>query len=268
MGYRVQTAERNFRRTGNHELPDAVVFDTVEDYVGFVGKKKEWKLFVQSLEKVRTSIPRLNDWVSVHCLWLTDARIDWMSILSVCHYFMDNPRPDLYLRQLPIVVHTKFMEEHAALIQSLLDFLIPDHIRNPQQRRLAERYFLRYDEPLIRMRILDAALACFGDLSDISLPLSDFERLDLQAKNILIAENKMNFLTLPLAPSTIAVWSGGARNPSEQLSLLDEEERKLFSQLKLTDKNRLEQEKITQGYVNEYLKNLLGSQTERLRTDY
>lgn len=31
-------------------------------------------------------------------------------------------------------------------------------------------------------------------------------------KNILIAENKMNFLTLPLITSTIAIWSGGGFN--------------------------------------------------------
>ena len=28
-GYQVQTAERNFRRTGSHELPDTVVFETI-----------------------------------------------------------------------------------------------------------------------------------------------------------------------------------------------------------------------------------------------
>lgn len=164
--------------------------------------------------------------------------------------------------------------------------------------------------------MLDKHLTSLGNFSDISIPLSDFEKLDLPAKNVLITENKMNFLTLPAMPSTIAVWSGGgfnvsylrniawltekdilywgdidehgfqmlhqlrsyypntqsimmdyktfehfsefsvagARNKSEQLSLLNEEEYKLFERLKMMDKNRLEQEKISQGYVEEYLK--------------
>ncbi|MCO5237453.1 MAG: DUF2220 family protein [Chitinophagaceae bacterium] len=319
IGYLVKTTEKNFRRTGSHELPDAVIFETVEDYISFTGKKSEWKLFLLNYEKVIKGIPQLKAWVLSNCVWLTDTQINWDDVLKVGRYFLDNPRPNLYLRQLPIAVHTKFIEENVTVIQSLLDFLIPHDIRNLQQRRFAERYFLKYDEPLIRIRMLDKHLNCFGNFSDISLPLSDFEKLDLSAKNILITENKMNFLTLPAMPSTIAVWSGGgfnisylrnvvwlaekhilywgdidehgfqmlhqlrsycphtqsimmdcktfehfsefavagARNKSEQLSLLDEEERKLFEKLKLMDKNRLEQEKISQGYVEEYLKSLL-----------
>lgn len=319
IGYLVKTTEQNFRRTGSHELPDAIVFETMEDYVSFTGKKTGWKLFMLNYEKVIKSIPQLKAWALSNCVWLTEAQINLDDILKVCHYFLDNPSPNLYLRQLPIAVHTKFIEDNVTVIQSLLDFLIPHHIRNHHQKRFAERYFLKYDEPLIRIRILDTRLTCFGNFSDISIPLSDFEKLVLPAKNVLITENKMNFLTLPVMPSTIAVWSGGgfnvsylknvvwltekhilywgdidehgfqilhqlrsycqnaqsimmdyktfehfsefavagARNKSEQLLLLNDEERKLFEQLKLTDKNRLEQEKIHQAYVEEYLKNLL-----------
>ena len=261
----------------------------------------------------------MQNWALQNCLWLTNKNVNWNDVLKVCQYFIETPKPNLYLRQLPIEIHTKFIEENNALIQSLLDYLIPDHIRSVTQKRFAERYFLKYDEPLIRIRMLDIDLNRFGNFSDISIPLSDFEKLDMPASNILITENKMNFLTLPATPSTIAVWSGGgfnvsylknvqwlkekhilywgdidehgfqilhqlrryypntqsimmdyktfehfsefsvagARNKSEQLSLLNGEEHKLFERLKLIDKNRLEQEKISQGYVEEYLKSFL-----------
>jgi hypothetical protein len=319
IGYLIKTAEKNFRRTGSHELPDAIVFETVEDYISFIGRKREWKLFMLNYEKVIKSIPQLKAWVLSNCVWLTDAQTNWDDILKVCLYFLDNSRPNLYLRQLPIAIHTKFIEDNVTIIQSMLDFLIPYHIRNHQQKRFAERYFLKYDEPLIRIRMLDTHMACFGNFSDISIPLSDFEKLDLPARNVLITENKMNFLTLPAMPSTIVVWSGGgfnisylrnvcwlsgmnilywgdidehgfqilhqlrsyypqaksvlmdyktfehfsefavvgSRNKSEQLSLLNDEEHKFFKQLKLIDKNRLEQEKISQVYVEEYLRSLL-----------
>lgn len=319
IGYLVKTTEKNFRRTGSHELPDAIVFETVEDYVSFTDKKKEWKFFLSNYEKITANIPRLKDWVLPNCLRLTDAYTNWDDILKVCHYFLNNPRPNLYVRQLPIAVHTKFIEENVTVIQSMLDFLIPDHIRNHHQRQFAERYFLKYDEPLIRMRILDTCLTYVGNFSDISIPLTDFERLDLPAQKVLITENKMNFLTLPPIPCAIAVWSGGGfnvsylrnvdwlkekhifywgdidehgfqilhqlrsyyphtqnimmdfktfehfsefavtgtRNKSEQLSLLNDEEQRLFEKLKLSDKNRLEQEKVSQGYVEEYLRTAL-----------
>ncbi|RKD15160.1 hypothetical protein BCY91_06465 [Pelobium manganitolerans] len=318
-GYVVQTAGRNFRRTGTHELPDAIVFETIEDYITFTGYNKEWNVFLTNYNIIKNSIPSLHDWALQNCLWLTNKNINWNDVLKVCQYFIKTPRPQLYLRQLPIEIHTKFIEENNALIQSLLDYLIPDQIRSVGQKRFAERYFLKYDEPLIRIRMLDIDLTCFGNFSDISIPLSDFEKLDIPARNILITENKMNFLTLPAMPSTVAVWSGGgfnvsylknvhwltekrilywgdidehgfqilhqlrsyylstqsimmdcktfeyfskfavtgSRNKSERLSLLNNEEHNLFEKLKQIDNNRLEQEKISQRYVEEYLKSLL-----------
>jgi len=145
---------------------------------------------------------------------LTLPETNWDDIIKVCQYFIGTPRPNLYLRQLPIPVHTKFIEEHSALLQSLLDFLIPDHIRNKEQKKFAERYFLNHDEPLIRIRILDEKLAVYNNIMDISFRLSDFEQIDLNCEIVLVTENKMNFLTLPLLPSAIAIWSGGGFNVS------------------------------------------------------
>lgn len=64
-GYEVKTAKHNFRRTGNHELPNSIVFETTEDYVTFIGRKKEWKTFLSNYEQTVTSIPSLKDWLSI-----------------------------------------------------------------------------------------------------------------------------------------------------------------------------------------------------------
>jgi hypothetical protein len=318
IGYLVETAGRSFQRTGSHDLPDTIVFQTLEDYLFLTNKKKEWKVFCSNYSKIISSIPALKNWAMLNCLWLTEPGVIWNDVLKVCRYFIQTPRPALYLRQLPIEIHTKFIEENSTLIQSLLEFLIPGHIRTAAQKRFAERFFLRYDEPLIRLRFLDSEQQFDKRFSDISIPLSDFEQLELPAQNVLIAENKMNFLTLPLLDTTIAIWSGGgfnisylknavwllkknifywgdidehgfhilhqlrsyyphaksvmmdrntfdqfhiyavdgSRNTSESLSLLTKEENELFQFLKTLDKkNRLEQEKIPQVYVDECLQN-------------
>lgn len=213
-GYVVESSVFSFRRTGSHELPDRIVFETVDDYLAFTGKKREWNLFRVNYDLIFSVIPALKLWSVENCLWLTEQRLQWDNVLKVCQYFISTPRPDLYLRQLPLEVHTKFIEENIALIQSLLNFLIPEHVRNPGQKRFAERFHLKYDEPLIRVRILDSADRVAGYFSDISIPLSDFEQCGFPALNVLIAENKMNFLTLPSLPSSIAVWSGGGFNVS------------------------------------------------------
>src|SRR5258708_3859889 len=208
-GYVVKTAEKHFRRTGSHQLPQSIVFETADDYLDFMRKKVEKERFLHNYDLVIQILPRLRNWVYQDPLPLTFTEVDWQGILAVCSYFISNPRPNLYIRQLPVPVHTKFVENNASLLQSLLDFLIPEHIRDISQKKFVDRYFLQRDEPLIRLRILDPALALADNILDLSVRLSDFERGGWKNKNVVITENKMNFLTLPELPSTIAIWSDG-----------------------------------------------------------
>lgn len=320
IGYLVEKTGYNFRRTGNHELPERIVIETLDDFLYLTGKKKEWETFSKNYELVKDGIPALKEWALANTTWLLKEKTDWNNVLKVCRYFLSIPRPDLYIRQLPIEVHTKFVEENATLFQSLLDFLIPEHVRDIQQRRFTERYFLKYDEPLIRIRILDEAIQFQHQIKDLSIPLSFFRSIQLDCNYILIAENKMNFLTLPDIPASIALWSGGGFNISYLKSIewladkqiyywgdLDEHGFQILHQLrsyypkakslmmdlsaynafqqfavstapttisnlplltngetevldllrKTPHKNRLEQERISQEYVVEIIKNLM-----------
>lgn len=213
-GYLIVTSGKNFRRTGTHELPDSIVFETSDDYLHYVGKKKEWKTFLNNLELLMTSLPQLKEWILGNVLLLTSPLKYWNDLIKVCQYFIATPRPNLYLRQLPIHIHTKFIEENSIVLQSLLNYLIPDHIRDNGQKKFAERYFLKHDEPLIRIRILDDKLALYKKIKDISIRLSDFKDWEFNCSIVLITENKMNFLTLPGLPDAIAIWSGGGFNVS------------------------------------------------------
>jgi len=213
-GYLVKTATQHFRRTGSHDLPDCIVFETADDYLHFTRKKKEWELFIGNYELLISNLPHLQAWAVDNPLLLTLPEVNWQGIIHICQYFIANPRPDLYVRQLPIQVHTKFIEDSSSLLSSLLDFLIPQHIRNKGQRKFAERYFLQRDEPLIRIRILDEKLAIHSNIMDLSIRLPDFEKTGWDCNSVVITENKMNFLTLPPVPSAIAIWSGGGFNVS------------------------------------------------------
>lgn len=226
IGYLVEKAGYNFRRSGNHDLPECVIIETLDDFLHITGKEKDWAIFIKNYGAIYERIPALKDWAMVNTTWLVKKGIDWEGILKVCNYFISVPRPGLYLRQLPIEIHTKFIEENASLLQSLLDFLIAEHIRDKQLKRFSERYFLKYDEPLIRIRILDKDLFLEQGINDISIPLSSFHSDRFNCKHILITENKMNFLTLPDIPSAIAVWSGGGFNISflKNIEWLNEKE--------------------------------------------
>lgn len=214
FGYTLEFQLVKTKFLASQNLPVSIYFDTEKDFLKFLNKEKEVELFKLDVEKIINAFPELKEWIIRNPLGVVTKESDWDDIIKVCQYFMETPRPHLYLRQLPIEIHTKFIEENNIMIQSLLDFLIPDHIRSIKQKRFAERFFLKYDEPLIRLRFLDENPNPHFKFKDISIPLSDFEKMELPAENILIAENKMNFLTLPSIDSTVAIWSGGGFNIS------------------------------------------------------
>jgi len=58
LGYLIKTSGKNFRRTGVHELPDIIVFDSADDYLHFTGKRKEWRLFLRNYEFVKARHPK------------------------------------------------------------------------------------------------------------------------------------------------------------------------------------------------------------------
>ena len=70
------------------------------------------------------------------------------------------------------------------------------------------RYGLRFEEPQVRFRWLDVSRA-FGGLSDATVPLSQLAAYAPPCDQVLITENKINFLTLPQHADTLALFGGG-----------------------------------------------------------
>lgn len=212
IGYSLVTTERQFDKIGKQIVPEKISIDGIEDYLHVSGKEKEYQTFLKNLALIKIELPSLINWVKSNPTKLVEHNT-WTETLNVCKYFLDNPRPNKYIRQLPIDIHTKYILENKGIVQSLLDFLIPEQI-NSQETKFELRYNLKYSEPLIRVRFLDTSISLIDSATDISLTLSEFKNIQSPCGNIFVAENIMNFLTLPYLPRTIAIWSGGGFNVS------------------------------------------------------
>lgn len=107
-------------------------------------------------------------------------------------------------------MHTKFIERHNTLIGELLDIVIKEYI-NTNEKEFEKRYNLHYDEPTVRMRLLDKTLAkkFFYGLDDITIPVSQFLKLQIPISNVYIVENKVNFLTFPPVANSVVIWGKG-----------------------------------------------------------
>jgi len=228
-GYIVKTDRQNFRRTGTHELPEFIEFETQDDYISFIGKKKDWQTFSKNYKLVTETISSLKEWSFNNCLWLCNSGINWNDIMKVCQYFKQNPVPNLYIRELPVNVHTKFVERNQPLLKELLDFLISESI-NKTEKQFEKRFNLKYSESQVRFKILDKEISqnSFSGIDDLAIPVSQFETLKLPIKKVLVVENKTTLyttFTLPKMDKAIAIFGqGNAVLNIKKASWLDEKE--------------------------------------------
>ncbi len=210
-GYRVEVETRHTRVHGTQSLPTRIVIDTPDDLLHLVGKAHEFALFCEDVTLIRSLLPQLEGWLTENPQRVIEQHGAWPELVRVCAYFLGNPLPGLYLRELPIQVHTKFIETHTGILRRLLDDLLPTEHIAAGEPMFERRYGLRYDEPLARLRFLDVTVqaSCGSPLADISAPVSQLATLDLSRQHCVIVENKMTFLTLPPLPGAFALWGGG-----------------------------------------------------------
>ena len=220
-GYTVELAARAMRRYGEQLLPARIFFETEADYLAFTGKAKEAVQFKAALARTSAQVPSLVPWLARHPRRALPYLDRWGDLLAVCAYFLEHPQPGRYARELPIPVHTKVIEEHTGILKQLLDEVLPEpdpasragQAVRRDEKDFHRRFGLRYDEPLIRARLLDVRLqARYGvPVADLSTPISEFARLAWRGARGLIVENKLTFLTLPPQANGFALWGAGFR---------------------------------------------------------
>ena len=215
-GYRVELKEMNTRKLGRQKLPESIIFDEAQDFWKYIGIAKEWMAFQQDVALIRRELPQLEDWLVKNPLKVITAAGNWLGLLEVCNYFIANPQPGCYLREIPAQPHTKFIEENKGILDSLLLTLISEFIFKDGYC-FEERFHIKTYERLIQIRLLDQDLArYFSGVAHLGITLEDLAKLDLPCARVIIMENKAtysnieNFLTLPQLANTIAIFGSGA----------------------------------------------------------
>lgn len=214
-GYTVELEIRRTQKYGQQSLPKRIYIETEQDYLKLIKKEKEFLRFKTDLSFVLSEVPDLYPWLCHNPLKIIEYRDRWSDLLKVCKYFQNHPQPNLYIRELPILVHTKFIEQNKGIIRSLLEAILPSEklqlIADEKENTFEKRFSLKYREPLIRLRLLDQRLKAKYSFpaSDISTPISEFSQLDLGGHSFFVTENLMNFLTLPSLENSFALFGAG-----------------------------------------------------------
>lgn len=207
-GYTLLLREVSTRREGRQSVVDRIRFESREDYLAFLDKTGELDAFVQDACTVAGRLPRLTPWIQAEPLTFVRHLGEWSELVAVCEQLVQHPRPGCYARQLPVAVHTKFVEEHRGILQRLLDMLLPAAAIDPAATSFEGRYGLAAAEPLVRVRFLDPTLAP-ATLEDMAIPTSHLARLDVACGTAFIVENLLPFLAFPMVDGAICLWGGG-----------------------------------------------------------
>ncbi len=209
-GYTVELTRTQHRRHGPQDIPTSIRFDTEEDFLYFIGKQREAEQFKHSVKNLLHHFPALKSWVLNAPLKMIEYAEQWPDIIKVLLYYQDNPRPQLYLRELPLVISTKFIETNTGIFEALFKHLFSEAMDSESKDFIGRWGFRHKPGPFFRIRILDPDLRPWlCGFEELSLSLQQLETTHLPGQRLLIVENEMTYLSLPPLPETLAIWGHG-----------------------------------------------------------
>ncbi len=213
-GYALLWDTVNTQALGKQTTPRRVLISTLDDYLELLRRHTEFSNFVADVHKIRKKFPSLEGWMQSRPQDVIEHQGKWDDLLLVCDYFVKHPRPNVYIRELPISVHTKFIESNQRILRDLFDILLPEMAITQNEQDFNSRFGLKDKPSLVRIRLLEEQLEWqYGmRIDDLSLPVDQLAHLlaeHIKPRRILIVENLTNFLTLPKTPNGIGIFGGG-----------------------------------------------------------
>lgn len=198
-GYSVEWREKNSRSFGRNPFPERILFECKEDFLRFLGKEREFATIATAASRIREAFPCMGTWIQYNVRRLPDIAQYLDGLVEVMKYFLEHPRPNVYARELPLGVDTKFIERHEGILREWFDLLLPPYTIRSHESKFEHRFGLRRADPHLLVRLLDSGLCpeLGFPCDEFSLPLDTLALLPVRADVVLIVENKVNLLTLP-----------------------------------------------------------------------
>ena len=211
-GYEIVWRDINHRQLGRNRLPEKIIVPSEAEALRMLGRLADARRFDRLAGITLNAFPQLREWLGRRPMLLLEHAASWERIVAILQWFVAHPRPQLYLRQLDIGgVDGKFIENRKGLLAQLLDQVLPVGAIDDTAsgaRQFEARYGLLSKPALIRFRILDERHYING-LSDISIPVAHFARLNLNVGRVYITENEINGLAFPDVANSIVIFGGG-----------------------------------------------------------
>jgi hypothetical protein len=209
QAFHLKWIELQHRQLGEQRVPTHAYFKSESAWLHFIEKESEARLFEKISCEIISRQPQLLSLLMAKPDRVLQYAEIWPQLLDVTDWFIHHSLSLLYLRQIDLPgIDTKFIERHKTILNDLLAVLLPEKRapRNLAKHGFERHYGLRFEEPLIRFRLLDSTLS---GLNDLSVPASQFAALQLPIKRVFITENKVNGLAFPAHPNSLVIFGLG-----------------------------------------------------------
>jgi hypothetical protein len=208
------------RKFGTGTLAGDIFFESLDDLTRYIGKKAEADRMIACAATITTAFPAARAWIAARARWLAEYdSAGWEGIVRCARHFIANPKPWVYPREISLGMHTKFLEEHHAVLIDLLEHLSPATLNKPYAN-WQDRLGLRSSSDMIEGRLLDDRLAAHLPRHMIA-PVAEWNRCASNPSWVLIVENRTTLLTLrPLRGCVALLGKGYAVRRLAQLDWL------------------------------------------------
>ena len=214
-GYTLELETINSRKNGAQTDIKKIFFECKNDYLSFINEITSYKSFLSALDAIQQncnlSKQALYDWATLHISDLCKSVDEnfWNNICLSANWLNSNQNSNLYIREIPLSIHTKFIENNKGLIKTLTN-------KANSELNFEEAFGLKTKPTLIRLRTLDInnpLTVINRPVMECSLTVSDLNNLEKKflekINRIYIVENEMIFLTFPEINNAICIWGHG-----------------------------------------------------------
>lgn len=211
-GYTVEWREKTIDGT-KQKIPARIYFETYNDYLFYTNRVADHSAIQKGFEMLTASFQEISEWAKDNVYFLLNEADNLPDLIKVCKYFQQNKPPhNLYLRELPVEVHSKFIEDNAASLKKLLDMLLPPDWINKSEKDFSGRYYVKKPNVYAQIRILDESLKHAIGFDELALTIDDSALLNWQPDKVFIIENRACFLSFPKIKNAVAIFGEGFKS--------------------------------------------------------
>ncbi|MFT3942244.1 MAG: DUF2220 family protein [Ancrocorticia sp.] len=210
--YDVEYGSIGGRTVGRTTVPKRVKISSWDQAWTLLGVKKQVSTYIDLLARTESWLANIAihspaisplDWARANPLKALSLAVEWPRILAAWRWLDDNRNSAKYLRQVTAPgVDSKFVESHLGALSQMLGV--------PAGRLQFEKALGLASKPAtVRLRFDGPTFGMPASITHAELRLDELEVFAPGVDRVLIVENEVTFLSMPIPEHGVVVWGKG-----------------------------------------------------------